>query len=404
MKLHTALIVVPALFLAACGGGSSSQDSGGAAPALTQQSHSGASSSGAAANPASGTFSTPLIPAASDSGTGELSGGNAVDVNPKALAARFNRPLAIAADSEGNLYVTDTGTVRKIAPTGEVSTLAGVAGQFGAPPSGGADGTGVAARFNILTGITVGADGNIYVTDTITNTGRIRRITPAGAVSTVQTDVYALGITADGGGNLFYTDNLFGAVGVIHPDGSRATLAAVAEPRGITVDSTGALYVANTGRDYPPLGQTAFSCTVEKLAPGGLVATLAGSKAVGEFDNTCGHEDGTGAGARIGAFANGVAGGASGNVYFAHTPQHTISRIGPAGEVVTLAGAPGIAGTADGTGAAARFNGPGGIAIGRDGNLYVADTENHTIRRVSPQGEVSTVAGKAGESGSADAS
>lgn len=403
MKLHTVFLAVPAFFLAACGGGSSSQGTGGT-PVLAQQSQAATFSSDLAATPPAGTFSTPLIPAASGSVAAPAPGGNAVAANPKALAARFTHPQAIAADAGGNLYVADYGTVRKIAPTGEVSTLAGVAGQFGALPSGGADGAGVTARFNVLTGITVGSDGNIYVTDTIANTGRIRRITPAGVVSTVQTDVYALGIAADGGGNLYYTDNLFGAVGVIRADGSRATLTAVGEPRGIAVDNAGTLYVANTGRDFPPRGQTAFSCTVEKLAPAGAAKTLAGSKAAGEFDNTCGHADGTGADARIGAFANGVAADATGNVYVTDTRQHTIRRISPAGEVATLAGAPGMSGTDDGAGAAARFNGPAGIALGRDGNLYVADTGNHAIRRVTPQGKVSTVAGKAGESGSADAS
>jgi sugar lactone lactonase YvrE len=403
MKLNTALLVFPAFILASCGGGSSPEmasaaTNGNPTAAAAQQSQSVAFGA-----PASGNSSGPLVPVGTGSGMADA-GASAAPASAKALAARFNRPLAIAADTQGNLYVTDYGTVRKITPSGEVSTLAGVAGQFGAPPSGGSDGAGAAARFNILSGITVGSGGNIYVTDTITNTGRIRRITPEGIVTTVQSDVYGLGIAADGSGNIYYTNNLYGNVGVIRPDGSTGTLAAIPEPRGMTVDNAGNLYVANTGRDYPPLGQTAFSCTVERIAPAGVVSTLAGSKAAGEFDNTCGYADGAGAAAKIGAYANGVAADAAGNVYFTDTRQHTIRRITPAGEVGTIAGAPGTPGAVDGTGTAARFNGPAGIAVGRDGNLYVADTENHTIRRVTPQGLVTTVAGKAGESGSADAS
>ena len=86
----------------------------------------------------------------------------------------------------------------------------------------------------------------------------------------------------------------------------------------------------------------------------------------------------------------------AGNVYVADTFNHTIRKITPAGVVSTLAGLAGSIGTANGTGSAARFNYPEGVAVDSAGNLYVADTDNHTIRKITPAGVVSTLAGLAG--------
>ncbi|MBI4326541.1 MAG: hypothetical protein HY674_14940 [Chloroflexi bacterium] len=92
----------------------------------------------------------------------------------------------------------------------------------------------------------------------------------------------------------------------------------------------------------------------------------------------------------------------SGNVYVADSGNHTIRKITAAGEVSTLAGKAGESGTTDGTGSAARFNTPSGVAVDAVGNVYVADMGNNTIRKVTPNGEATTLAGLAGESGSAD--
>jgi sugar lactone lactonase YvrE len=319
-----------------------------------------------------------------------------------ALNARFNRPSAIATDSNGNLYVTDISTVRKISLIGEVSTVAGISGTSGVAPVGGADGTGSNARFNLLSGIAVDNDGNLFVIDSIGNSGRIRRITRAGIVSTVATDVYGPGIAADRDGNIFFADNVKATIGRLQASGTTSVVTGLAAPRGIAIDDAGNLFVMNTGLDFGPATQNTFSCTIEKVTPAGRIITVAGGVASRELENTCGSNDGADTIARIGMHAQGIAVGANGILYFTDTANHTIRRVTPAGTVSTLAGLPGSPGAADGKGAGARFNGPLGIAFGRDGNLYVADTGNHIIRRVSIDGTVITIGGKAGESGGAD--
>ncbi len=153
-------------------------------------------------------------------------------------------------------------------------------------------------------------------------------------------------------------------------------------PIGIARDASGNLYVADSGNH-----------TIRKISTSGQVTTLAG------LAGTSGSADGSGAAARF-SFLQGVAVDGAGNVYA--VDNSAIRKITAAGAVSTLAGAPGVTGDADGPGATARFAQPWGIVADAAGNLYVADTGNYLIRKVAPDGRVSTLAGSRGSRGNAD--
>jgi sugar lactone lactonase YvrE len=282
--------------------------------------------------------------------------GNRGSTDGTGGGASFSFPQAVAVDSAGNVYVADTSnyTIRAITPSGVVSTLAGLAGNRGS-----ADGTGNAARFDFPNGVAVDSAGNVYVTDTVNNT--IRTITPSGVVNTFA--------------------GLAGSLGSGDGTGSAASFTS---PQGVAVDSAGNVYVADTG-----------NYTIRKITPSGVVSTFAG------LARNSGSADGTGSAARFFQPA-GVAVDGSGNVYVADSGNYTIRKITSAGLVSTLAGVARSLGSADGTGNAARFNNPFGVAVDSAGNVYVADTNNSTIRKITPSGVVSTLAGLAGSSGSAD--
>src|SRR3990172_9114909 len=179
---------------------------------------------------------------------------------------------------------------------------------------------------------------------------------------------------------------LAGAAGFSGTTDGTGTTAQFNLPAGITTDGTN-LYVADTSNHT--IRQIVIST--------GVVTTLAGT--AGSANST----DGTGAAARFSYPAGITTDGPTGlNLYVADAGNHTIRQIViSTGVVTTLAGTAGSANSTDGTGAAARFNGPQGITT--DGtNLYIADTGNHTIRKIAAGGVVTTVAGAAGTSGTTD--
>ena len=263
-------------------------------------------------------------------------------------AARFRYPNGVAVDSGGNVYVgdSDNHTIRKITPDGVVSTFAGTA-----LSSGKTDGTGAAARFKNPRGVAVDSSDNVYVGDTSNHT--IRKITPDGVVSTFAGTAEISG-NADGPG----------------------TAASFTYPNGVAVDSSGNVYVADT-----------YNHTIRKITPDGVVTTLAGTA------GSSGSDDGT-ATARFNR-PYGVAVDSSDNVYVADYNNNTIRKITAGGVVSTLAGTAGSSGSDDGT-ATARFNRPYGVAVDSSNNVYVADTYNNTIRKITAGGVVSTLAGSAG--------
>jgi sugar lactone lactonase YvrE len=272
-----------------------------------------------------------------------------------AATATFSAPSSIAVDAAGNVYIADpfNNTIRKLA-VGVVSTLAGTAGV-----SGGADGTGAAAQFNHPSGVAVDAAGTIYVADTANHT--VRRVTAAGIVTTLAGTAGASGAT-DGAGSA----------------------ARFGSPVGVRVDASGTIYVADNGNS-----------AIRRVTASGVVTTFAGAPA------SPGSADQTGAAASF-STPYGIAADAAGNIYVADFENSTIRKVTPAGAVTTLAGSPGVTGSADGTGSGARFSRPQGLGVDAHGTVYVADTENFTIRAVTAAGVVTTLAGSPGTSGNSD--
>jgi len=258
------------------------------------------------------------------------------------IAAQFSGPTGIAVDSTGVIYVADAYThqIRKILPNGTVSTLAGGTRGF-------ADGVGTIARFSGPTGVAVDSAGVVYVADTANN--RIRKILTDGTVSTLA-----------GSGVPGFADGI-------------GALAQFYFPHGITVDSTGVVYVADT-----------LNNRIRKILPDGTVSTVAGSGLDGSVD-------GAGDVAKFKRPA-GVVVDSTGVVYVADYHNHQIRKILPDGTVSTLAGS-GVPGFADGIGALAQFKCPAGITVDRAGIIYVADRITNRIRKILTDGTVSTLAG-----------
>ena len=226
---------------------------------------------------------------------------------------------------------------------------------------GSSDGIGPAAQFSRdLYGVTANPDGNLYVVDATNCT--VRKITPAGAVST-----------------------LAGSPGVEDSADGVGSAAHFRIPIFSAVDSAGVLYIADQ-----------YNHTIRKVTTAGVVTTLAG------VAGSSGHVDGIGAAARF-ASPTGIAVDSAGNVYVSDSASFTIRKITPAGSVSTVAGTAYSSGSSDGPGASALFWVPLAVATDGGGNVYVSDTLNRTIRKITPSGNVSTLAGAAGMSGTVDA-
>ena len=270
--------------------------------------------------------------------------GAAGQVDGSAGTAKFDAPSGVVADANGNVYVTDFNNcaIRKITASGEVSSLAGKL------PFGYADLKSDLAKFYGPNGVAIDATGNLFVADEGNHS--IRKITPAGDVTTFA-------------GN--------GTPGSTDATGSAARFQ---NPSGIAIDGQGNLYVADQVNNM-----------IRKITALGVVTTLAGS---GEPA----YSDGTGKAAKF-YRPTGVVVDAAGTVYVADLFNHRIRKITAAGVVSTLAGT-GDPGFVDGTKDVAKFRYPAGLALGADGTLYVADSENRAIRKVDPNGLVSTLAGR----------
>ncbi|HUJ44066.1 MAG TPA: immunoglobulin domain-containing protein [Opitutaceae bacterium] len=323
--------------------------------------------------------------------------------------------------NEGGSYQGTTGTTLVVGPI----TAAMSGDQFRcviANAAGSATSDAVAlivpgatgALFEFPASIAADSAGNLYVADTSSNT--IDKVSSGGIVSTLAgttgvagtqdgTGGGALfnqpgGVAVDGAGNVFVADTGNATIRKITPAGTVSTLAGSPATRG-SQDGTGsaATFSAPVGLAVDGAGNIyvadAFNATIRRITSAGMVSTLAGIAA------NRGDADGSGGAARFN-YPSGVAVDGAGNVYVADTYNDTIREITAAGVVTTVAGSPGISGATDLAGQSALFNQPCGVAIDAAGNIYVADTGNGTIRQIGPGGVVRTVAGVAGIAGWGD--
>ena len=243
--------------------------------------------------------------------------------------AQFRDPFGVTADALGNIFVADAGNnrIRKITPAGVVSTIAGKG------TIGNANGTAANATFNYPHGVAVDGAGNIFVADA--GNSLIRKITPDGIVSTVAGSGFA---------------------GFADGQGSNA---AFNFPTGLVVDGAGNLFVTD-----------GINHRIRKITPAGVVSTLDG----------------------VFGFPGSITIDFAGNLYIADASAAKIYKMTQDGVVTSFAGS-GTAGLKDGIGDAAQFSDPEGIAIDGAGNLYVGDLSNAAVRKITPAGIVSTLAG-----------
>jgi sugar lactone lactonase YvrE len=328
-----------------------------------------------------------------------LAGPGFIDASLAGVSASFNNPLGVAADSLGNVYVADSANnmIRKITPSGLVSTFAGSLNP------GSANGMDSAASFNHPTGVALDGSGNLYVADY--GNSLIRKISPTGMVSTLAgvngnagstngpaasaTFNHPMGVAVDGAGNVYVADYLNNMIREISSSGVVSTLAgtgmagsangagAVAtfnNPTGVAVDLAGNVYVADL-----------LNNLIREISPSGIVSTLAGN-------NSLGFHGGVGTAATFSA-PFGIAVDTAGNLYVGEEGNQIIRMITPGAQVTILAGT-GAVGSLNGAAATATFYWPSGVAVNKQGNVYVADHSNNLIRQINiPTQTVTTLAG-----------
>jgi sugar lactone lactonase YvrE len=327
-----------------------------------------------------------------------------------AIEASLNRPSDVAIGPDGSLYVADTGNdlVRRIDPAGVMTTVAGMLHESTIRPRYGGDGgPATAALLNSPAGLAPAPDGSLYIADT--RNYAVRKVDPAGIITTIAGGRFLLGDPGDGGpardallhrptglalgpdGSLYIADSEDHRIRRIHPlngridpagiittvagngklayagDGGPAVEASLAAPSGVAVAADGTIYIGD-----------AANHRIRKVGPDGIITTIAGTGRTADFGDL---EPAIEAAV---CPPCAVAIGPDGSVYVADYPDGLIRRIGPDGAITSVAGAGKRSHPPDTGIALQTYISPWGLAVGTDGSIYIADTYKHCIHRVCP--------------------
>jgi len=300
-----------------------------------------------------------------------------------ATAGVLGYALGLALDPAGGVVVTDGFALWRVSASGAVSALAGTGSHAGA-----ADGTAGAAQFGAPRGVAKDSDGNLYVGDTGKNA--VRKVTPAGVVTTLATGLsYPDALAFDAAGNLFVGGNCAiwrvapgggvtvaagqpGTCGAVDGDAASTRLATI---YALAVDASGNIFASDASG-------------LHKITPAGASTMVLASNGT--------NVDGPAGTARVSTI-EALAFDAAGNLLAAQ--PGAVRRIAPDGSVSTLAGVANLMGGIDGQGAAARLDWLNGMALDAAGNVYVSDVQLSTVRRIAPDGTVTTVLGTSNANG-----
>ena len=337
-----------------------------------------------------------------------------------AIEAAFDWPYDVAAGADGSLYVVDLRNhrIRKVHPNGNIATVAGVGWQNNDPKMGRSVGDGrraIDATLHHPSGVALGADGSIYIADG--GNRRIRRVDPAGVITTVAgsgatSGVYGgrvrpaveaylggpTGVTVGPDGSLYIADVMTNLVQKIDKEGVISTVAGgggssfrdgvlavhtgLNHPTSVQVAPDGTLYIADSGNHR-----------IRKVSPAGMMTTVAGCGLAGRGAGSYSGDGGPATEATLNR-PHDVALAPDGSLYIADYGSNRVRKVDPHGVITTVVGSGKRGYSGDGGPATqASLNGVRDVAVAPDGTIYVADEDNHRIRKVNPQGVITTVAG-----------
>lgn len=307
-------------------------------------------------------------------------GGTATGDGGPATSAQVGGPAGVAVDSAGSLYIAAGGRIRKVSPAGIITTVAG----GGTGTGDGGQATNAQITLSSPAGLATDGTGNLYIADT--GNSRVRKVSPNGIITTVAQIGSPLGVAVDPPGNLYILSgdsvlkvSITGIITTVAPTGSQLGTA-LGNPFGMAVDNTGNVYLADTQNNR-----------ILKVSPSGTITTVAGS---GSFNYSGDGGPATKAGLTLPV---GLTVDSVGNLYIAEAaiyPQdfdccggglNRIRKVSPSGIISTVAGngTGGYSGDG-GPATSAQLNFPYGVAVDSAGNVYVADLRNNVIRRLQP--------------------